>query len=817
MSQETKADGRPTRSHTKDGPSNPIDAKRYEQKEQPDATANGSLECHGDSVTGADDSLVEISPADVAARPKDIKARKIPTGGKASRPKRNNARSTATSCIDPPPQENTIDETPPDKPLKPRRKQTGAVSRHFKPPPEPPCPKKPVESPDEPLNIEPALSRRCDWTPPPKDTIKEFGSRSSDIIELLSSASKQQGAENSKDIFQKLKETYGYELEDESFPDMEPKNLESIFKKRKLVEMVSTSNGANAMAPPPPPQLEKSPTKQKAPKKKARTITGLATAAYEAKEPELPPPGPSDAPAPKPAAAAAPEKPKARATKRKAKAPKKRDDPRMVLYSPEAALKQVAQQDFVFGTSSQLVREQDWAEDLPKLRNDIPDIDEEYVTPINSDAIEPPEVQPKLWTAAARDEDGELLHLEVIDLVKDSPAAAAPSDDSDPFGYVNPERESQRPATKAVDKGADTGSSSMPKLADYVTPSLKATSRVNPHLQPKPTSSVVHDPLLGIMSSTSPPPSSQKRLSSLYEAGSASQLSPSPSKSGYTVPEKPKFDLYTDAQLARQVAAYGFKPIRKRAGMISLLDECWSSKYRRQAGVRAYSTAPSAAAAAGGGAAEAVEVGAQAVAEPAKRPRGRPRKDSAVATGSRASPERASPNPVPEKRPRGRPRKTTVPAASPRKSKSPPSKPAPSTPPRKPAAVLEIPDSESEPSSPDVDPVFSSPPAAHDVSLDASLALQPSTEEESSLHDYITRAVTSAPRGGPREPGWYERMLMYESVIVEDLAAWLNTGPLGVVGFDGEVSAGEVKGWCEARSVCCVWRERLRGGERKRL
>lgn len=770
----------------------------------------------------ADASLVEIDQVDFAAAARgETKSKKSSTDEKAPRARGSGTKTAAQKpTADAPTEDATTATTDPQLP-KPRRKHTGAVSRHFKAQSETARSRKPAETekPEEPLNIETALSRRGAWTPPPKDTIQEFGSRSSDIIEFLSSTSKVQGTEKPRDIFQSLQETYGYELEADPFLVPEPGDVQAVFKKRKLIEMVST-NGTNAM--PPPPLPEASPTKTKAPKKKARTITGLATEAYAPEDTELPlePAGASAATA-NPVAEPAKPKPK-RTTKRKPKAPKK-EDPRMVLYSPEAAMKQVTQQDFVFGTSSQLVREQDRAAEpeLPRLRDSMSVIEEEYVTPINSDAIEPPEVQPKLWTAGARDAEGELLHPEVVDLVEDSPdGEVVVSDDSDPFGYgyVNLEKTYQRQSSGAsCGAGSRLSISKSTSSSLRITPSLKAASQSLPTKQPE-SPAVVHDPLLGPMSSTSPPPSSQKRLSSIFETNSVpppSAQTESPTRvTGYTAPEKPRFELYTDAQLARQVAAYGFKPVKRRAGMISLLDECWTSRYQRGpgAGVRAYSTG-SAAAAEEATVGEAAEPAAQAVVEPVKRPRGRPRKNSPVPAPAPLPAETAASEPVPAKRPRGRPRKAAAPAVAPKEATT---QPAPSTPRKKKAPVVEIPDTDSAPSSPE--PIFSSPDP-NDVSLptDDSLALAPTTEE-ANLHAYITKAVTSAPRSDdPEKPSWWEKMLMYESVIVEDLAAWLNMGGLDAVGFDGEVSAEEVKGWCEAKSVCCVWRMRAGGAERKVL
>jgi hypothetical protein len=59
-------------------------------------------------------------------------------------------------------------------------------------------------------------------------------------------------------------------------------------------------------------------------------------------------------------------------------------------------------------------------------------------------------------------------------------------------------------------------------------------------------------------------------------------------------------------------------------------------------------------------------------------------------------------------------------------------------------------------------------------------------------------------------------MLLYDPIVVEDLAGWLNSGQLTAVGYDEEVSAAEVKKWCESKSVCCLWRDTHRGKERKR-
>ena len=100
---------------------------------------------------------------------------------------------------------------------------------------------------------------------------------------------------------------------------------------------------------------------------------------------------------------------------------------------------------------------------------------------------------------------------------------------------------------------------------------------------------------------------------------------------------------------------------------------------------------------------------------------------------------------------------------------------------------------------------------------DSSLTSSP-TGQQARLFRYITDAVKTAPRSrDPERPSWHEKMLMYDPVVIEDLTAWLNGGELDRVGCDEEVGTGDVKKWCESRSVCCLWRVNINGKERKRF
>ncbi|KXJ96184.1 hypothetical protein Micbo1qcDRAFT_158400, partial [Microdochium bolleyi] len=249
-------------------------------------------------------------------------------------------------------------------------------------------------------------------------------------------------------------------------------------------------------------------------------------------------------------------------------------------------------------------------------------------------------------------------------------------------------------------------------------------------------------------------------------------------------PRKPNYELLTDVQLARKIKTFGFKPIKRRSAMISLLDQCWESQQQATTppSARAFSTS--------------------VVAESPKR----------------ATPTKTVEPVPPVKRPRGRPKKVTTEEAASSTSK-PKTKARAKSPAKtarakkgqaKKAALIEIPDSDdildeqlsagaSTPcgaSSPE--PVFSpTSPASLDLSsadaAEMSLALTPPTDNEEVLFKHVTDIVKATPRStNPAEPSWHERMLLYDPIVVEDFAAWLNSGELTKVGYDAEVSAADV-------------------------
>lgn len=650
---------------------------------------------------------------------------------------------------------------------------------------------------DASLNIERATARRLDWTPPKQKSPVAVETKSDYAAATQPVDADIEGNGTLSRVLEAFK------CDDVSTLTAATRSDEdsSVFRKRKLIDAVSVRSEQSSSVAPEPPNVKK----KKAPKKKPRTITGLATAAYRlASQPDPSagdevqkqnPTAEAQAAAKKPEEKAPAKKTRKRTAKAPRKTKKKEPPPKPILLSPSAALRQVANQDFLFGTSSQLAQEHSpgFLRDLATAMKTSNEIDHvSFATPINSDAIEPPEAKRSLWNAAARDEDGDLFDLGVQNLAQISQQLSVPDAQADPFGYV-------RDASSAADDSF-----------------LSLSDALQPQQLPSVENAIAEPP--------SSVPCSQDTVD-LPPATEASNVRP-----------RPDFELYTDAQLASAVSAYGFKNVRQRGARIALLDKCWQGKNQTiaVAGARSASTLV--------GPVLRSPVKSDRARSPVKTP-ARPESSLASASQPQEPPPSAQQPMSPPRRPRGRPRKAPVPAPSLSETVSlcaaallhpAATKLAPSTPKRTRAEssriVVEIPDSESELD--EIDALLSdSPSSAPDETfspsqdLDLSLSMEDDTElsiavspsDKPASFEYISNAVTSAPRTKDvSNPSWHEKILMYDPIILEDLTAWLNCGPLTEAGYDDEVSSGEVKKWCESRSICCLWKVNLRGKERKR-
>ncbi|XXH06006.1 40S ribosomal protein S21 [Hypoxylon texense] len=614
---------------------------------------------------------------------------------------------------------------------------------------------------------EPALRRRNDWTPPPTNSPILIGSES-DNRELHSSADRVR----SKDVFHTLLDQYGCKDGSSSAATEQPQV--DILKKRKLIELVSTSMDAE------PRSREPSPVKAVNVKKKTRTITELATAPYVLPiEPELDLAGmatkdsllnyfDSDgavkALVDHQTAVMSQKKDKAKETKATTKPKRKRKTgtaSNPILLSPNSALKQSSNQDFVFGTSSQLAREES-----PSTLRDL------HLAIQASNRAEPDPFADSdsqgLWHAGARDMDGDLINMDDVELVEDFPSLPRRGEQAHP------------PRDEFVDIHDILKSSELDESAT-------TAPHQNSHFFQSQT-----------IPSTQPPRTGDQVLGE-------------PQTTAEMTAPRPDYESLTDAQLARQIASYGFKPVKKRQAMIALLDQCWSSKSSETAASQSRPMSTSSAT-------NAAKRKQHTVAtEPGKEPkrRGRPRKNSAAETSSTT--KVSAPKEASTKRPSSRPRANAskpveIADSDPEESASP--SPSSRTP------------------SPERDRIFSSPPAvdlsllteeADDMSLLAGTGTGTGTTDQqqggrqADLFRHITKAVRSAPRSrDPARPSWHEKMLLYDPIVLEDLAAWLNGGALGAAGYDGEVSPVDVKAWCESKSVICLWRQNLHGKDRKR-
>ncbi|KAI2604424.1 uncharacterized protein GGS25DRAFT_508203 [Hypoxylon fragiforme] len=363
---------------------------------------------------------------------------------------------------------------------------------------------------------ETALRRRIDWTPPRTNSPIILES-DSDNQELSSYFNK---ATSSKDVFQNLQHQYA--RKDTSSPAAsEHQQQADILKKRKLIELVSTSNEANRRS------TEPSPVKAVNTKKKTRTITELATAPYALPvDEELYLSGPATkesllnyfdadgdvkALVEQQTAVMSQKKGKAKEPKAPAKPKRKKKSGTVenpILLSPSSALKQTTNQDFVFGTSSQLVREES-----PSTLRDL-QLVIQASNQAESDLLSDSDGH-GLWHAGARDIDGDLMKLDDLGFVEDS----SPPSPLDDFLDIN----------------------DILKPSDANEPASVRNSILQ---QPQTSIEAPTEPQLG--------------------AG--------------THNARPDYSLLNDAQLATKVSSYGFKPVKRRQAMIALLDQCWSSK-----------------------------------------------------------------------------------------------------------------------------------------------------------------------------------------------------------------------------------------------
>ncbi|KAF2110886.1 hypothetical protein BDV96DRAFT_603499 [Lophiotrema nucula] len=394
---------------------------------------------------------------------------KKPTKPRKPRVKKDNPTEAQTREVKPKKTRIRKPKDDTDVANKGRRKSTGEVSTHFakeqaeptitrrkevqdsedeaeiiwdvpvspKPAKQRPQKRRPPDKPPEPLELDEAVTRRRNWTPP-RDTrglVAHPAPVSEDHVSPANAPS--------KGPFDGGLLDFAYaQPELQLAPGREPPpNEEAAGMRKRRIEMVNLSNNQ-------PTSRDPSPGKAKAPKKKPRTITDLVTGQYA---PKADRPLPDDATstffAPKPTitkvplndvststAANRPAKPsRKRSTSKSSEKDSKKSKktstkvapkPKMIadkLLSPASALSRLNKQDVLFGTSSQLA-----LEESPTIIRQLQQAmrqSEEDSQPLSglsitsSDSVSHPwrqlakvEGRRGLWAASARDEDGEVLN-----------------------------------------------------------------------------------------------------------------------------------------------------------------------------------------------------------------------------------------------------------------------------------------------------------------------------------------------------------------------------------------------------------------------
>ncbi|GAD93373.1 structure-specific endonuclease subunit slx4 [Paecilomyces variotii No. 5] len=634
------------------------------------------------------------------------------------------------------------------------------------------------------LQLEVATKRRLDWTPT-KD------SKESTIMKPDSSTNADgddmEGSQVSRRCgFGNLLSTYGFDGESRPIQDVVPKSGDEGPTKRRRIELVDPnvftlptfrrpetidlSSGDSAT------ETAVKQTAKKPRKKKMTTITAHATARYAPGYE-----GESSAISrylvvneDQSTTGKSTETPKMSKSKTKKKNDTKERSQQFTVAHPEAAFKSLEDQELLFGTCSQLEREESptFIREIQKaIRASEADVraEEEYqqtqsTTSNSSGATTVSRFagSRNLWSAAARDSSGSLIQAEVVDLV-DSPDASKvlseiPQPDTIPMGRPkSPPQDSRTelpsgPVAGSEKDGSANGKNITTEPVNHNIHTSHSDSQLNPEPTPKP-----------------------------IERAAAN-------------PEIPHFAGLTDAELSKQIASYGFKPVKGRKKMIELLQKCWESRHAEKGVTSAQINGSS------------TEKRIESHATGNKPQTSRPAKPSKA--GSAGSRSKGSKRTVERKRDQA-PK-----PASKRQNKTTASKNQELPKPRF-QNVEEIEDSEEElipsPSrmwsryvSRDVTPISLPLSAAPSPARQQQKAKSPSRRYTDldgfpELSNKLMEAIRAQSRppsiNGRPCPTWHEKILMYDPIVLEDLATWLNTEGLNLVGEDTEVSPGFVRKW----------------------
>jgi hypothetical protein len=498
---------------------------------------------------------------------------------------------------------------------------------------------------------------------------------------------------------------------------------------------------------------------------------------------------------------------------------------RTKLLSPNSAVKTFEQQETIFGSASQL-----W-KDEPVVRVAL---SSDPVSPSRTQAMSIESVTPaksyfvgrrNLWGAADRDEENALLHVDAIDLL-DTPAAhPTPKEvtkvtQSGGLGTFDGQRKlaadpvGNLPALTARERNA---TSQVVDVDDFSSPA----ARVQAGYESGGDNGLDPDLVRSNASETQRQvaPQVARNLNDVVVSSRKSAQAPDKAKPNYP-------GMHT-TELQKMIKGYGFKAIKSRQKMIDLLDKCWVEQEARRL---AKLHAPQPTQHEPLKHSEIISNVHDLSSRPVPKPKGkRTRKNDKLT--SDATPKSRVPKP-PKK-------KAATDAKADEKPKKPRSKKAKNDAgDEQPASksVVEVEEATGATGQMLVDnaddQMAKAPPSV--LSLSQTAGEQPthpalvrhSSKEpaDNAIHHLDIReqihaailfqsenAALDSDRDHIREPTWHEKILMYDPIVIEDLARWLNAEGLNNIHEDREVSLIKVRDWCESSGICCMWKGGWRG------
>ncbi|KAF7715014.1 Uncharacterized protein PECH_006037 [Penicillium ucsense] len=663
---------------------------------------------------------------------------------------------------------------------------------------------------DEVLNLDEATRRRRDWTPPPETMSHPIstGCAQRTVAEVPDTSNKAG--------FGDILTDYTYSRSGSATAELRATS-EGVPTKRRKIDLLEPQGPSRAShSKEILDQGDSSSTTSSGrlsarkikPQKRFTTLTARMTAQYGTENTE-------DEPGDKDITQYIVKRDSNRNSKTKAKAQQS-----SVVLSPEAAFQTLDQQDVIFGTCSQLERDDSpetlremqrafrMSEDLAFQRRagigDLATSEPSMTSEDAPDLMSRSQSKKKLWSVAGRDMQGSLVQAEVVESL-DLTDSSLGNNTANPAQGDSTVRAMSNAPSDDDWLDLDNGKAGL-SLAAKATNIIQATTALKSNLTLASTSKKAAQ-------------ETQPALREIEQPRSVSQFAPMPQYSGFT-----------DAELSKQVAAYGFKSVKGRKKMIDLLQKCWESKFGK--------TDMSALVS---GETESATNSIVHTVQKTVMPPKTASKSKGIANAKKSTSTLAKP-----------PRKTKI--ATPKKSKQLPPNDAQQLPTSSYIDIEEIQDSEDEPllspvqvqayytksssastqlaTSPSRNSKASNRARSPQARKTASSKISPVTERikrdtaigtseptsDQNMKPLLTQ-ITSAVRAQSRlpqansraRPTWHEKILMFDPIMLEDFTAWLNVEGLGLVDEDREVNTTLVRDWCESKGICCGWKKNTSG------